>query len=905
MKNRFLTILLILGMISSHFAYAQLNDLSMLERLTEGLSEPSSDMESSDKPVPEKEDIKTPTTLKPVFSDGQYGYTGIESFSHAPNKLPEEALKYFGYDYFVDQPDTFELLDNIPIPPDYIIGPDDNIKIILYGNKNKEYNLKVTRNGAIFIPEIGPLYVSGLSFDNLESLVQETINSQMIGTQVSITLGSLRSINVFVLGAARKPGMYTISALSTLTNAIFKSGGIDISGSLRNIKLKRNGVTISSFDFYDLLLNGDTSKDTRMMQGDVVFIEPIGKTSGIKGLVNRPAIYELNETENLGHLLKYSGGFKPKANLKKAEITRINSSEDLFDLISIDLSLTDSNQIEVKSGDVISVYPVIDKMQNAILISGHAQEPGFHPWTQGMMIGDIFKSPDDLLAMTDLKYVLVKRKDPSSRGYIFFQVDLEDFFNKPDSGNNLELLDQDEILFLPSLLSAEMIKTKLIQDTYIVNPETNQMVLENEWNSMTYLRKSLIDIEQQGSQLNINAASDNSVNNSEFKYYEYSIYDYCTISEVVVNSLLEPTDDEITDVTSICRKQLLEPFMEVIRTDNYADKLNSFSIFGNVHFPGLYPFTENMTLSHAIKAGGGPRNGTYEAEIEINSLNKSAKQFSSLNNLSNIEDSDKIFLQKMDSITLKQMFTSLDTVTITGEVFFPGTYPISANQTLKELIQKAGGFRELASLKGANYQREKLKIQAQKRLKEAQAELSKSLILLSQEQSAGQETFNRELIAELSNLTSEEIIDTESLGRLVIDLEAIMSNDSEDIILEDKDVIHIPKDSQAVGVIGEVYLSSSHIFQETLDLEDYIELSGGMTNFGDDQNIYIIRSNGGVVKANALSSGFFRADPSSIRPGDTIVVPIETQSFSALRATTEISQIVYQMAIAAAAVKSF
>ena len=886
----------------------------MLEKLTDNISESSSDIGSSDKSEPvEEEDSKDSTKQKVVFTDDQYGYTGRESFDNPPTKLSEETLKYFGYDYFVDQPDTFALLDSVPIPPDYIIGPNDNIKIILYGNKNKEHDLKVTRDGDIFIPEIGPLYVSGLTFDNLKSLVQETINSQMIGTQVSITLGSLRSINVFVLGAARKPGMYSISALSTLTNAIFKSGGIDISGSLRNIKLKRNGATISNFDFYDLLLNGDTSKDTRMMQGDVVFIEPIGKTSGIKGLVNRPAIYELNKNENLGHLLKYSGGLKPKANLKKAEITRINSSENSFDLVSIDLSLSDSNQIEVKNGDVISVYPVVDKMQNAVLISGHAQEPGFYPWNQGMMIRDIFKSPDDLLEMTDLNYVLIKRKDPSSKDYNFLQVDLEDLFNNDSSENNIELLDQDEILFLPSLLSPEIITTKLIEDKYIFDPETNQMVPENEWNSMTYLRKSLIENEDQESQPNLNFSENNSVNNAEDnKYYEYSIYDYCTIPEDVArNVLLANSDNNVKkmdlamDITKICRQQQLDPFIELIRRDNSTNKLNLISIFGSVHFPGTYPFTKNMTLLHSIQAAGGPKNGTYNAEIELSSINNIGKQFSTVNKLSSMKDSENVFLDKMDTITLKQMSTELKSVLITGEVFFPGNYPISENQTLTELIKRAGGLTEFASPAAANFQREELKELEEKRFKEAQKELNRKAILLSQTASTGTQSIESDALAQISMLTSEDAIETESFGRLIIDLDSIINSRSDDIVLEDSDIIHIPKMSQTVAVIGEVNVSSSHIYGSSLSVTDYINLSGGFTTFADINNIYLIRSNGSVISSDELSLGFFRAKSSSIQPGDTVVVPLETQSFSALKATTEISQIIYQMAIAAAAVNSF
>ena len=304
----------------------------------------------------------------------------VKIFNNPPKtKFTDEALEYFGYRYFIDQPITFAALNNSPVPPDYLIAPDDNIKIILFGNTNKKYELRVSRDGDIFIPQIGPLYVAGITFLDLKDLIKTTISNQLIGTKVTVTLGALRSIDIFVLGAANNPGMFSISALSTLTNAIIKSGGIDVSGSLRDIKLKRNGKIITSFDFYELLLNGDTSNDQRLMQGDVVFIETVGKTAAVTGEINRPGIYELKESENLSELIRYAGNVKPKANLLTAEITRINPSKNSFDLMSINLNDQDNKNLKVNNGDTISIYPVPDNLNSAILIVGHSQQPGFYP----------------------------------------------------------------------------------------------------------------------------------------------------------------------------------------------------------------------------------------------------------------------------------------------------------------------------------------------------------------------------------------------------------------------------------------------------------------------------------------------------------------------------------------------
>ena len=178
---------------------------------------------------------------------------------------------------------------------------------ILFGNNNKKYTLQVTREGDIFFPEIGPVSIAGLTFSDVKETINQIVDNQLIGTKATLTLGDLRAVNIFVLGEALNPGMYTISALSTLTNAIFANGGIKRTGSLRNIQLKRNGEIISDFDFYDLLLKGDTSNDLRLMSGDVVFIPPTQKLVGIAGEVKRPGIYELKDNENADDLIYYAG----------------------------------------------------------------------------------------------------------------------------------------------------------------------------------------------------------------------------------------------------------------------------------------------------------------------------------------------------------------------------------------------------------------------------------------------------------------------------------------------------------------------------------------------------------------------------------------------------------------------
>ncbi|HEX4872034.1 MAG TPA: polysaccharide biosynthesis/export family protein, partial [Nevskiaceae bacterium] len=234
----------------------------------------------------------TVTPLQPPASDR--GKERTDAGEGLANEQASGKLKPFGYDLFAGLPTTFAPATDIPIPKEYVLGPGDVIEAQLFGKQNTKYSLTVQRDGSIQFPELGPIQVAGLPFEDMQRLLQQQISNRLIGVQAAITLGPLRSIRVFVLGNARNPGSYTVSSLSTITNALFASGGVAETGSLRRIQLKRQGQLISTLDLYDLLMRGDTSADERLQPGDVIFIPPLGVTVGVSGEVRRPAIYELS-----------------------------------------------------------------------------------------------------------------------------------------------------------------------------------------------------------------------------------------------------------------------------------------------------------------------------------------------------------------------------------------------------------------------------------------------------------------------------------------------------------------------------------------------------------------------------------------------------------------------------------
>ncbi len=244
--------------------------------------------------------------------EGETGEKPAEVLSSFEQYVREKGLEIdqFGYGLFNEPPSTFAPVDDVPVGPDYILGPGDELRLVIWGKINGEYTVEVDRDGNINFPQIGILHLSGLTFSEAKAFLDKEMSRyyQPSEVKMNVSMGSLRSIRVFVVGKAKRPGSYTLSSLSTLVNALFAAGGPGKVGSMRDIQVKRGGQTITRFDLYDFLLKGDKTKDIRLTPEDVIFIPPIGPLAGISGDVNSPAIYELKGGETAGELIGLAGG---------------------------------------------------------------------------------------------------------------------------------------------------------------------------------------------------------------------------------------------------------------------------------------------------------------------------------------------------------------------------------------------------------------------------------------------------------------------------------------------------------------------------------------------------------------------------------------------------------------------
>ena len=301
----------------------------------------------------------------------------------------------YGRTLFDEVPTTFAPMDRIAVPANYGIGPGDELLVRVWGKVEFQSRSMVDRNGQIFLPKIGTVNVAGVRYDQLESYIHAAVANLYKDFELNVTMGQLRSIQIFVLGSARRPGTYTVSSLSTLVNALFASGGPSATGTMRHIQLRRANQTIAEFDIYDLLRNGDKSGDAQLLAGDVIYIPPVGPQTAILGSVTEPGIYELKGDTAIGSILKDAAGLTNLASSDRALLERVeNRRRRQVDEFALDAS---GLQRELKDGDILRIFPISPKFGNAVTLRGNVAQPGRYLWHEGMHIADLIPNRDILM----------------------------------------------------------------------------------------------------------------------------------------------------------------------------------------------------------------------------------------------------------------------------------------------------------------------------------------------------------------------------------------------------------------------------------------------------------------------------------------------------------------------------
>lgn len=732
--------------------------------------------------------------------------------------LGTESLKPFGYELFSSRASPFAPATDIPVPAEYVVGPGDAIEVQLLGNTKGKYNLIVSRDGDVRLPDIGPVTVAGLTFPQVQDAIGNIVAEQMIGTRAVVSMGRLRSVRVLVTGEAEQPGTYTVGGLATITNVLAESGGVRTIGSLRNVELKRAGKLVARLDLYDLLLSGDSRNDERVLSGDVVFIPPVGPTVSVLGEIRRPAIYEIRGSATAAELVTLGGGLTPEADPASARIERIDPQRGRI-VVNADLTTASGRDMALRAGDVLRLDPVRPVMVDAVTLSGHVHRPGSFQYRAGMRISDLLRSVDDLRSGADLNYVLIRRESGPDRRVTALSADVAAAWQQRGSEEDVRLAPRDQV--------------------------------------------TVFDLEAG-------------------------------------------------------RERAIAPLVaELTRQGRRDDPAQTVGVGGRVRMPGQYPLEPGMTVSDLVRAGaslaeaalGGEAELTRYEVVDGQTRQTRLIEIDLARALAGDPQAD-IALQPFDYLVIKEisLWSEQETVQLEGEVRFPGRYPIKRGETLGSVLARAGGLTELAFIDGSIFTRKSLREREARQIEQLAERIQRDLAAFAVQstqvvQGNRQDPANT-LVAGQALL--EDLRKSQPVGRLVIDLRRILSarpGSADDLVLKDGDRLAVPRLTQEVTVLGEVQGSTSHLYDPALSREDYLRLSGGLTQKADARRIYVVRANGGVEVGSR--NRWFASRGVDVRPGDTIVVPLDTERLPPLPMWTAVTTIIYNLAVAVAAVNSF
>jgi polysaccharide biosynthesis/export protein len=724
-------------------------------------------------------------------------------------------LKPFGYDLFKDSASTFAPVTDVPVPTDYVVGPGDQLVVQLYGSQNRTLRLVVGRDGRINFPELGPIGVGGATFGRVAADIEQRVARQMVGVRSSVSMGDTRSIRVFVMGEASRPGTYTVSGLSTITSALYASGGVKAIGSLRDIQLKRQGAIVRRLDLYDLLLRGDTSDDAKLLPGDVIFIPPVSATVAVDGEVQRPAIYEIRGETSVDDIVQLAGGLTSQADPSRAALVRVDERR-VRRVVDIPFEQGGGRAELLRNGDSLRILRLRPTLDEGVTVEGHVFNPAPVAWREGLRLTDVIGSVEELRPNADINYVLIRRELPPDRRVVMLSADLAAALRDRTSAKNVALLPRDRVI--------------------------------------------VFDVESG-------------------------------------------------------RRQLLDPLLEEVRRQSNIDQPSAVvRIDGRVKARGEYPLEPTMRVSDLLRAGGGLQDAAYAGRAELtryrvgNDGRLTQLVEIDLSAVLRGDASADLLLQPFDFLNVKEVpeWSEQEKVTLLGEVRFPGIYPIQRGETLRSVLARAGGLTSLAFPSGAIFTRDELREREQQQLDRLAERLQSDLASVAlQATAANQGQAGQALQVGQSLLT--QLKSTKAVGRLVIDLKGVLDapiGSANDVVMREGDLLMIPKQKQEVTVIGEVQNTTSHFYREALTRDDYIDLSGGSTRKADRGRIYIVRADGSVVSSE--SSGWFRRSGQvAMRPGDTVVVPLDTERMPALPLVEAVTGIISNLAVAAAAIASF
>jgi protein involved in polysaccharide export with SLBB domain len=753
-------------------------------------------------------------------------------------------LPLFGQSLFVQAPSTFSPVDWMQVPSDYILGPGDELQIKIWGQVEANLRVYVDRSGQIYIPQVGEIAVAGIHYGDLEQHLKGEISKIFKNFTVTANIGHLRSIQVVVVGDARYPGTYTISSLSTLVNAIFASGGPLPQGSLRHIQVRRDGATITDFDFYDLLIKGDKSKDVRLQPGDVLYIPHVGPLVAIAGSVNSPAIYEMKDSSTLNDLIEAAGELSTVADTNKITIDRFVDHQARK---TLEFPYDDQSRAQgVKDGDIVRVFSIVPRFEDTVTLRGNVANPGRYPWKPGMRVRDLIPDAQALLTRS---YWRNRAAIVSGRATEY------PVMTPAPQGNTNVNRPSGTALNVPGPNSTPPNSTAPNSSSTSGSSDQAQ------------------NVSSSGESRDSSGAND--VSGSAYAQNQQNQATNNTGRPGETTAENQPSSEVMGRNTN---PNTVRDVAEDVR--RYAPEINwDYAIIQRVNPVDLT--SKLLWMS--------PRKAIIERDEASNI---------------ELDPGDIVTIFSQRDISVPQADRS-QYVIVEGEVMRPGVYKLELNETIRSVLQRAGGLTPNAYVYGTQLTRESARIDQQKSLDELASTMEVQIrqSAVSAAASANPGDLPQMLAAQEAIIT--QLRNTRASGRVALPVKPKDKDyaDFPDMVMEDSDRLSIPHVPSTVSVVGDVYNPGSFIYEPRNTAGAYLNIAGKGKPQSDMRHAFVLRANGVVVAANNVNGLFTGSKFERVRlyPGDQIVVPYKLPTGAFLRGLQGWTQVSSQLALTAAA----
>lgn len=852
-----------------------------------------------------------------------------------------QKLEQFGYDLVTDRRLVDTGLLNGAVPNDYVLGIGDELVVTLRGQVNTTSTVKVDREGRVVLPNLPPVGAAGRRFDEFREDLAAQAQAAFTQTSLFISVGSVRSIGVLVTGEVTAPGRYSLTSFSSLIDALIMAEGIRKTGTLRSLRILRNGRALD-IDLYDVMLGRSAVADLRLRDGDQVIVPSVGATVAVQGDVVRPGIYELRTEggQSLETVLDLAGGAqRPRGNR--------------FDILRLDQAGRNQRLRDVKSGSAVRAGDVVnvDLPREAFAVEGATEQPGGRGLVQGQTLRDVLREPYVLTANPYLPLAVIDTEDPTTRQRRYVPVDLQRVM---DGAMNLPLRERDRVIILtlsdirylgsadvqavlrgeqpPSLKLAvdnTLVSEKLAMSGGAITGLPSQRQGNNQEPTRNQRRDAAPDGNDRYGDRDLN---DVSVDDGQKDMFGQDRRDavqprrligtWRDPSSPAGDVRLIESDVEcggLQALAALASEGLQQRFAIAQRTGarrsndtavidvracprvfhRHPDLLPflleyAISVEGEVRFPGVYPVVPGAKAETVMRAVGGTTLDADSNAVEMTGSNGERSSGLSLQQLA------QSTLNPGDVVRVSARIAMRETgvIKVSGEVQRPGRYDIKRGERLSELLRRVDGLTPQAFPYGAVFTRERVKRAEEAGYRRAALELEQSLPAVLGNAVGAEAEQARAALPFLQGLINS-LRSAPAVGRVVIEADpAVLAARPElDFVLEPGDELIIPKRPSHVTVSGEVLNPSSVMFTSGRDAREYIKMAGGETAAAEMSDAFVIYPNG---ESEPLRLGRFSDGGIPIPPGATIVIPRDPQPFNFLTLTRTVVSLLADLTVSAA-----